>query len=309
MFDDGDDGSGDGILANDYKNVVNELKKVVEHLKKGNITDNITRIPADSDQNAQDQMASDLRKYTRLLNSIKQYKEYAEEKDAGAFLKKIGLTEEQEIVLSNNLAKELASHLAKRNVGNPDSSVKLDLRVEHVQEVEVNYSYLYQLIAEMMNAYHEKDYDSAKEKSDEIKSLTACLDDDKEARQIDAFTDNIMNGRVSLQDYPYEEKSIPEMIVNHCETGAREAILEWKKKWGVVDIKHSRSINDLIDKHVEGNDDLNIDRVEDTIIKEATEVYRTDAENDEIRGLAPIKYRNEFRKQFQELADRIKREY
>lgn len=118
-----------------------------------------------------------------------------------------------------------------------------------------------------------------------------------------------MNGRVSLQDYPYEEKSIPEMIVNHCETGAREAILEWKKKWGVVDIKHSRSINDLIDKHVEGNDDLNIDRVEDTIIKEATEVYRTDAENDEIRGLAPIKYRNEFRKQFQELADRIKREY
>lgn len=41
-----------------------------------------------------------------------------------------------------------------------------------------------------------------------------------------------MNGRVSLQDYPYEEKSIPEMIVNHCETGAREAILEWKKKWG-----------------------------------------------------------------------------
>lgn len=309
LFDDGDDGSGDGILANDYKNVVNELKKVVEHLKKGNITDNITRIPADSDQNAQDQMASDLRKYTRLLNSIKQYKEYAEEKDAGAFLKKIGLTEEQEIVLSNNLAKELASHLAKRNVGNPDSSVKLDLRVEHVQEVEVNYSYLYQLIAEMMNAYHEKDYDSAKEKSDEIKSLTACLDDDKEARKIDAFTDNIMNGRVSLQDYPYEEKSIPEMIVNHCETGAREAILEWKKKWGVVDIKHSRSINDLIDKHVEGNDDLNIDRVEDTIIKEATEVYRTDAENDEIRGLAPIKYRNEFRKQFQELADRIKREY
>lgn len=154
-----------------------------------------------------------------------------------------------------------------------------------------------------------KDYDSAKEKSDEIKSLTACLDDDKEARKIDAFTDNIMNGRVSLQDYPYEEKSIPEMIVNHCETGAREAILEWKKKWGVVDIKHSRSINDLIDKHVEGNDDLNIDRVEDTIIKEATEVYRTDAENDEIRGLAPIKYRNEFRKQFQELADRIKREY
>ena len=76
-----------------------------------------------------------------------------------------------------------------------------------------------------------------------------------------------------------------------------------------MDIKHSRSINDLIDKHVEGNDDLNIDRVEDTIIKEATEVYRTDAENDEIRGLAPIKYRNEFRKQFQELADRIKREY
>lgn len=79
-----------------------------------------------------------------------------------------------------------------------------------------------------------------------------------------------------------------------------------EKEMGVVDIKHSRSINDLIDKHVEGNDDLNIDRVEDTIIKEATEVYRTDAENDEIRGLAPIKYRMNFASSFKSLLTELK---
>lgn len=34
LFDEGDDGSGDGILANDYKNVVNELKKSLNISKK-----------------------------------------------------------------------------------------------------------------------------------------------------------------------------------------------------------------------------------------------------------------------------------
>lgn len=301
---------GNGILAPKYTDLIASLSEVVKHLKLKNITDDISRIPADSDPAAQDQMAEDLRRYTRLLNSVKQYTEYAEEKDTKSFLKKIGLTEEQEIVLSNNLAKELAAHLVRRNTEGSDMpQIKLDLRVEHVQEVKVNYSYLYQLIAEMMNAYHEEDYETAREKSSEIKSRIACLDDEREARIISDFTDNVMNGNVSLGSYPYREERIPDMIVRHRDMSAREKILSWKRRWGLVDIEHSRNINELIDKHVEGKDDLNIDKMEDTIIREAAAVYRTDSEDYDVRGLSSIRYRNELRTDFKKLADRIKREY
>lgn len=295
------------IIVPSYEEIISTLKKVVSQLARENITAEFSRIPQDSDMAAQDQMYVYLRQYNKLVAEAKQCTEYAEETPE-SFVKKIGMTLDQENELITVLAKRLLEHIARRDSSSGDP-IKIDMRVEHVQEITVNYSYLLQLVAEMMNALHEGNKEVAANKSKEIKDLAAQLDDQAKAQQINDFTDDAMSGGVPLSKYPYDESDIPEMLTNHQEKTVRERILVWKKKWGVVDIKDSQKINEVIYKHVEGEDDLNVDGTEDLLVREAASVYKSDAEDEEIKGLPRIRYRNAFRSSLKDLADAIKGNY
>ena len=89
----------------------------------------------------------------------------------------------------------------------------------------------------------------------------------------------------------------------------REDILTYKRKWGLVDIPDSQKVNAIIYNHVQGADDLNIDGDLDAIIREASLVYKTDAEDEEIRELGKFKYLRSLSDSINKFADEITNKY
>lgn len=88
----------------------------------------------------------------------------------------------------------------------------------------------------------------------------------------------------------------------------REEILAYKRKWGLVDIKDNQRVNEMMITMFK-DDDLNIDGDLDNIIREASLVYKTDAEDEKVRALAKIKYRRRLRETLSKFADDITKKY
>lgn len=85
----------------------------------------------------------------------------------------------------------------------------------------------------------------------------------------------------------------------------REEILAYKRKWGLVDIKDNQRVNEIIYNHVQGMDDLNMDGDLDDIIREASLVYKTDAEDEKIRKFGKFEYLDKLSDSIREFADEI----
>ena len=85
--------------------------------------------------------------------------------------------------------------------------------------------------------------------------------------------------------------------------------MAFKRKWGLVDIASSQKVNNVIYSHIAGADDLNLSGEMDDIVREASAVYQTDAEDKEVQSLNKIKYRRQLRDHLQEFADDIVKKY
>lgn len=291
------------IISPSFKEVKKELKKVVNSLS--DTTNNFTSVPQDIEDNRQDQMLKDLQQYNHLMSMAKQDDQY-DEKSPEKFLKEIGLSQKQEEVLTTTLAITLKKRIAKRR--NVDFEA-IDLSMEHVKEVEVSYTYLKQLIAELMNQKHEKQEEEARKTAKKIRELSDRMEDRKRAEQINQFADSILENNLMAPTYPVKQDDIDGLLENYSNRSMREEILAYKRKWGLVDIKDNQRVNEIIYNHVQGMDDLNIDGDLDNIIREASLVYKTDAEDEKVRALAKIKYRRRLRETLSEFADDITKKY
>ena len=109
--------------------------------------------------------------------------------------------------------------------------------------------------------------------------------------------------------YPVRQDDIDGLLEIYSNRSMREEILAYKRKWGLVDIKDNQRVNEIIYNHVQGMDDLNIDGDLDNIIREASLVYKTDAEDEKVRALAKIKYRRRLRETLSKFADDITKKY
>lgn len=290
------------IISPSFKEVKKELKKVVNSLS--DTTNNFTSVPQDLEANRQDQMLKDLQQYNHLMSMAKQDDQY-DEKSPEKFLKEIGLSQKQEEVLTTTLAINLKKRIAKRR--NVDFEA-IDLSMEHVKEVKVSYTYLKQLIAELMNQKHEKQEEEAQKTAKKIRELSDRMEDRKKAEQINQFADSILDG-LKAPAYPVRQDDIDGLLETYSNRSMREEILAYKRKWGLVDIKDNQRVNEIIYNHVQGMDDLNIDGDLDNIIREASLVYKTDAEDEKVRALAKIKYRRRLRETLSEFADDISKKY
>ena len=204
------------------------------------------------------------------------------------------------------MAITLKKRIAKRR--NIDFEA-IDLSMEHIKEIKVSYSYLKQLIAELMNQKHKEQEEEAQKTTKKIRELSNRMDDRKKAEQINEFINGIIDSRVNAQNYPVRQEDIDQLLERYANTSMREEVLKYKRKWGLVDIKDNQSVNKIIYNHVQGMDDLNIDGDLDTIIREASLVYKTDAEDEKVRSLAKIKYRRKLRETINEFADDITKKY
>lgn len=292
-----------GIISPSFKEVKKELKKVVNSLS--DTTNNFTSVPQDLEANRQDQMLKDLQQYNHLMSMAKQDDQY-DEKSPEKFLKEIGLSQKQEEVLTTTLAITLKKRIAKRR--NVDFEA-IDLSMEHVKEVKVSYTYLKQLIAELMNQKHEKQEEEARKTAKKIRELSDRMEDRKKAEQINQFADSILENNLTAPTYPVKQDDIDELLETYSNRSMREEIHAYKRKWGLVDIKDNQRVNEIIYNHVQGMDDLNIDGDLDNIIREASLVYKTDAEDEKVRALAKIKYRRRLRETLSEFADDITKKY
>ena len=287
------------VISPEFKDVKKELKKVVNRLS--DTTNEFTTVPQNIEANLQDQMLKDLQQYNHLMAMAKQDDHY-NEKQPEKFLNEIGLSQEQEEILTTTLAIRLKKRIAKR-IGADFNDI--DLSMEHVKEVKVSYTYLKQLIAELMN---QKQEEEAQKTAKKIRELSDRMEDRKKAEQINQFADSILDG-FKAPTYPIRQDDIDELLERYSNRSMREEILAYKCKWGLVDIKDNQKVNEIIYNHVQGMDDLNIDGDLDDIIREASLVYKTDAEDEKVRALAKIKYRRRLRETLSEFADDITKKY
>lgn len=159
-----------------------------------------------------------------------------------------------------------------------------------------------------MNQKHKR-REKAQNTAKKIKELSDRMDDRKKAEQINQFIDSILNNNGSNFNYPVTENDIDEILERYSNRSMREEILAYKRKWGLVDIKDNQRVNEIIYNHVQGTDDLNMNGDLDNIIREASQVYTTDAEDEKIREFGKFKYLRSLSDSIREFADEITKKY
>lgn len=298
---DPNNGTG-GVIAPDFKTVKKHLKEVVDRL--ADFTQNFSDIPASEKE--RDQMLQDLRQYNRWMALAKQDDEY-DDQHPDKLLTELGMSEDDEEKLTTTLANKLKDQIVEDKKLLDVSQI--DLQMEQVKEVRVNWDYLEELIADVLNKYHDKYMAGAKESAEKAQNLTDQLEDRSYAAKIKRFLKSIFGGKVLVKDYPVKQQHIANLINQNNQDNLRTAILQYKRKWGLTDIADSQLVNKIIENHVPGADDLNMSGELDNIVREGHAVYKTDAESSEVRALSKIKYRTHLRRDINKFADRIKKDF
>ena len=294
----------DGVLAKSYQQVVDELKPVVDHL--ASLTEDFTRTPDNADR--QEEMYTLLNRYSSLVSQVMQSDEFDKNDETmmQKFYDDIAISRDQDNILTNNLADELREKIAERKHIDP---IQVNLTMTHIDTIEVDYDYLLDLIAQLANQVHDNDFEKAQQTKQYIDQMISQMNNRERAKDIHNFSNDLMQGNVEINTYPVLSSQINNLIDNHKQSGARHYIYEFKQKWGIADIADHNEINNLIEHHMVGSDDLNMNHELDDIIKEAQAVYQTDAAIPEIREMSRIKYRKNLRQAITNMADDVKKHF
>lgn len=286
----------DGVIAKDYGDLVSQAQAVVKTLSE--LTGGFKDIPKSETQ--QEEMFKQLRHYNGLINQLKQDDHYDYAKPE-VLLEEIGLTDDQEKVLTGSLANDLKERIAKRRHVDYAS---LDLEMAHVNEIEVDYDYLEELIAELANQVHDGDNDGASATLAEINKSADLLEDRKHANQVKRTAADLYSGKAVADHYPMKANEAGPFIVARSVVSKRAVISHFRTKWGLLDINLS-ALEKMLDRHAKNADDLDEDGTLTALIRAGQTHYKDDATDDDVRALTKIKYRNELRAAFTELADDI----
>lgn len=288
------------ILAKSYEGLKQDLNATVSLIS--NLTNKFEAIPRS--ENSQDELYTQLQTYNHTMAKIKQDDKY-DEKHPEKLLKSVGMSPDDEVMLTTTFANELKKRIAKRH--------HLDLRdltlqMEHVKDVEVNYDYLEELIAQLANQVHNNQMEEAAKTRKAADQIADQIPDDRYREQVKHFSKDLYEGNTEVKDYPVKIEDVKQLIRDHSSDRQRMMILQFKKKWGLVDIPATKQINELLDQHTVGADDLNQMGQLNNIIHEAQGYYETDADDPMVRDLKKLKYRNHLRDAFTKFADSLKKE-
>ena len=153
----------------------------------------------------QDETFEKLKEYNRLLSQLKQYttddkgNTVSAYDDPEEFYDRIGITEEQEVLLTTVIAGELKARCAERD----DIDVsQIDLEMVHIHDVTINYDYLIDLIAKMADEIHANKIEEAKETKEAIKQEIAKSDNDKEKPRSRILLKRFLTRHLHLMSIP-----------------------------------------------------------------------------------------------------------
>ena len=302
-----EDNKNAGIISKPFSEVQGELQKVVRELSK--LTNNFIQLPPS--ENAQDEVFENLKEYNRLLSQLKQYTEDDDKNPVSAyddpkdFYKRIGITEEEEVILTTVIAGELKERFAKRD----DIDIyQVNLSMIHIHDVTINYDYLIDLIAQMADEVHAHEMMKAEKTRDDIYIEIAKSDNDKEKYKVRNFVSRIFNGQFKFDRYPAprDVEMMNKAIDKDQKDTNTQLLTNFVRKWGLDNSVKPKDLETLINKHRPGQEDMDKQNELTHIMNDARSYYKEIA-SAEVSQLSWVKYRIEFRRAFYALADEIKK--
>lgn len=300
----------DGIIAKPFEDVFNEVKKVVEKL--GSLTSEFQQLPPSEMQ--KENMLDLLREYNVGMAKLKQYD--PEEVDGNAvgfnydnpdgLVENLGMTSEQEVMLTTVLTNELKQHISKEK---KIPLYQIELRMTHVKDVKIDYDYLTELVEQLLNQVHNGQTVEAQETQEKINQFANGLDDRNYATKIMNAAIAIIKGyfppKGSNFKYPAKLSDSEQIIQAANNVSLDRMFLDFRVKWGITDIITSAEMRELFSRHRYRLLDLDDTGQIRDIIAKASSDYKTLAHDEEVQSLSKIKYRNSLREAIYELADKL----
>lgn len=301
-----EDNENSGIISKPFSKILGETKAVLEKLSQ--LTDNFVQVPRS--EKAQDEAFDDLKEYTQLISQLKQYTRDDEGQSISSydkpdeFYQQLGITQDQEIVLTTVIADELKERRAKNK--NIDIS-EVNLTMVRVHEVTINYDYLVELIATMADAVHNNQMGQAENSRKEIGFEIAKSDSVQEKAKMSNFVDRVFNKEFVFDKYP-APRNVEEMTKAMDEdqhASNIKTITAFIRMWGLDNSTHPKDLATLIQKHHINEEDLDKQGELTAIMNAARTDYREIAAPS-VAKLSWIKYRIKFREAFYEMANQVR---
>ncbi|MQS53130.1 type I restriction endonuclease subunit R [Companilactobacillus mishanensis] len=290
-----------GVIAKSYDELQHDLGNIVDTIS--NLTDGFVHAP--HEYSKKEEFYSQIQKYNGTVAKIKQDDKYDEDHPE-ALLEAVGMTAEDEQAVTTTFVNEVKPVIAAhRNIDVSD----LTLQMEHVKDIAINYSYLNELVAKVANQVKDNQLDEAAVTKGEFDKTVEQIDDDKTRNKIKNFVKALLEKTVKGLEYPVNVDDVDDLVEKHSKDQVRTFILQFKRKWGLVDIEHSQSLNEILQRHIIGRDDLDNMNEATQIIHEGQSTYKDDAEDIEVQKLSKIKYRTKLRDEIKKFADQLKKNY
>lgn len=296
-----------GIISKPFSKVQAEMQGVIKKLST--LTDDFVQLPPS--EKAQDEVFENLKEYNRLLSQLKQYTEDDDKNPISAydnpeeFYERLGITEEQEVILTTVIAGELKERRAKRE--DIDIS-QVNLSMVHIHDVTINYDYLIELIARMADEVYVNDMSKAENTLDEIQLEIAKSDNEKEKSKMRNFVSKIFSKEFEFDNYP-APRSVEKMnqAMDKAQKNTNiQLVTNFIRTWGLDNSAKPKELENLIKKHRLGQEDMDKQGELTAIMNDARADYKEIAA-EKIAELTWVRYRIEFRKAFYEMADEIKK--
>ena len=180
---------------------------------------------------------------------------------------------------------------------------------EYKCDVEVNYDYLTELIEMLLNQVHDGEQAQAQRTQSEIRQFANGLEDRAYAAKVINAVAAIMRGDYPTDatdlKYPYRLKDSMRVIEEANDVSLEKMLLDFRYQWGITEVVKSADMRELFAHHRYGQQDLDDTGRLRAIIADASESYRVMANDEEVRALSKIKYRNGLREAIYKLADAL----
>lgn len=300
----------DGIIAKSFEDVFNEVKETVKKLDS--LTNEFQQLPSSEKQ--KEYMLDLLRDYNVGMAKLKQYE--PEEVDGNAvgfnyenpdeLVEKLGMTSEQETMLTTVLTNELKQHISKEK---KIPFYQIELKMTHVKDVKIDYDYLTELVEQLLNQVHEGKNQEAQTTKEKIDKFANGLEDRNYAMKIMNAAMAIIKGYYPPEGtnlkYPVKLCDSEQIIQAANNVSLDRLFLDFRVKWGITDIITSAQMRELFSRHRYGLQDLDDTGQIRDIIAKASMDYKTLSHSEDVQALSKIKYRNGLREAIYELANEL----
>lgn len=298
----------DGIVAKSFEEVFKEVKVVIEKISK--LTNKFQQLP--SSEKAKENMLELLQSYNIGMAKLKQFDPKEVDGNIVGFnydnpnelVEKLGMTSEEEVMLTTVLANELKQHIAKEK---KIPFYQIELKMTHVKDVKVDYDYLTELVEQLLNEVHEGKIEEAENTKAKIDQFANGLEDRNYANKIKNAAIAIIEGHYPTKSsnfkYPAKLENSEKVIQEANNISVDRILLDFRVKWGITDIITSAQMRELFSNHSYEKQDLDDTGQITNIIKEASIKYEELAHDKKIQALSRIKYRNSLREAIYKLAD------